>query len=182
MPGSEHMRLQTERLVLRPFRPDDGEAIARYAADDDYRRYLSPHKPDAEEVVARNVGVDWSVQRSWVITLDDVIVGSVFLGINSEDDAAELACLVAPAFWGRQIAFEASNAAIEHAFVELDLSKVVGRADSRHEASIRLMTKLGMRSGGLASSHHARPAGEQVDEVIYELTRDDWSRARSGAR
>jgi len=50
--GSEPTRLQTERLVLRPFRPDDGEAIASYAADDDYRRYLSPHKPDAEEVVA----------------------------------------------------------------------------------------------------------------------------------
>ena len=182
MPDAEPRELRTERLLLRPFRPADGEAIARYADEEEYRRYLSPTHPAPEEFVAHNVAADWSVERPWVITLDDVIVGSVFLGINSEDDAAELACLVAPAFWGRQIAFEASNAAIEHAFVELDLSKVVGRADSRHEASIRLMTKLGMRSGGLASSHHARPAGEQVDEVIYELTRDDWSRARSGAR
>ena len=182
MPDAELRELRTERLLLRPFRPADGEAIARYADEEEYRRYLSPTHPAPEEFVAHNVAADWSVERPWVITLDDVIVGSVFLGINSEDDAAELACLVAPAFWGRQIAFEASNAAIEHAFVELDLSKVVARADSRHEASIRLMTKLGMRSGGLASSHHARPAGEQVDEVIYELTRDDWSRARYGAR
>ena len=182
MPDAEPRELRTERLLLRPFRPADGEAIARYADEEEYRRYLSPTHPAPEEFVAHNVAADWSVERPWVITLDDVIVGSVFLGINSEDRAAELACLVAPAFWGRQIAFEASNAAIEHAFVELDLSKVVARADSRHEASIRLMTRLGMRSGGLASSHHARPAGEQVDEVIYELTRDDWSRARSGAR
>jgi RimJ/RimL family protein N-acetyltransferase len=182
MPGPEPRELRTERLVLRPFRPDDVEAIARYADDEEYRRYLSPTHPGPEEFVTHNVNADWSVERPWVITLDDEIVGSVFLGINSEDDAAELACLVAPAFWGREIAFEASGAAIEHAFVELDLSKVAARADSRHEASIRLMTKLGMRSEGLASSHHARPAGEQVDEVIYELTRDDWSRARSDAR
>lgn len=172
MPGSEPTRLQTERLVLRPFRPDDGEAIARYAADDDYRRYLSPHKPDAEEVVARNVGVDWSVQRSWVITLDDELVGSTFLGINSEDDAAELSCLVSPRCWGKGIGTEAAAAALEHAFVELELAKVVGRTDPRNEAALSLMKKLGMQPHG--STH--------TDEVIYELTRDDWSRARSGAR
>ena len=112
MPGSEQPRLQTERLVLRPFRPDDGEAIARYAADDDYRRYLSPHKPDAAEVVARNVGVDWSVQRSWVITLDDELVGSTFLGINSEDVAAELTCLVSPRCWRKGIGTAAAKAAL----------------------------------------------------------------------
>jgi [ribosomal protein S5]-alanine N-acetyltransferase len=172
MPGSERTRLQTERLVLRPFRPDDGEAIARYAADDDYRRYLSPHKPDAEEVVARNVGVDWSVQRSWVITLDDELVGSTFLGINSEDDAAELTCLVSPRCWRKGIGTEAAAAALEHAFVELELAKVVGRTDPRNEAALSLMTKLGMQPHG--STH--------IHEVIYELTRDDWSHARSGAR
>jgi ribosomal-protein-alanine N-acetyltransferase len=182
MPGSEHTRLRTERLVLRPFQADDAEAIARYADDEDYRRYLSPTHPGPEEFVAHNVGVDWSVERPWVITLGGAIVGSAFLGINSEDDAAELSCLVAPAFWRKGIALEASRAAVEHAFVDLELSKVVARSDSRHRASIRLMTKLGMRSDGVASSHHARPEGGRVDEVIYELTHRDWSRARPAAR
>ena len=182
MPGSEHTRLRTDRLVLRPFQADDTEAIARYADDEEYRRYLSPTHPGPEEFVAHNVGANWSVERPWVITLDGAIVGSAFLGINSEDDAAELACLVAPAFWRKGIALEASRAAVEHAFVDLELSKVVARSDSRHKASIRLMTKLGMRSDGVASSHHARPEGGQVDEVIYELTHRDWSRARPAAR
>jgi RimJ/RimL family protein N-acetyltransferase len=182
MPGCEQGELRTERLVLRPFRADDAEAIARYADDEDYRRYLSPTHPGPQEFVAHNVASDWSVDRPWVITLDRVVVWSVFLGFNSEDDAAELTCLVAPAFWGRQIAFEASTAAIEHAFVDLGLSKVVARSDSRHEASIRLMTKLGMQSDGVPSSHHAGPEGGLVDEVIYELTGRDWSRARLAAR
>ena len=170
---------------MRPFRPDDVEAIARYADDERYRRYLSPTHPAPEEFVAHNVGVDWRVERSWVITLDGVVAGSVFLGINSDDVAAELACLVAPEYWRKQIAFEACTAALEHAFAALGLSKVVARADSRHEASIRLMTKLGMRSKGVAHSFGAgRPdeADGAVDEVIYEITRDDWLRARSDAR
>ena len=117
-----------------------------------------------------------------MITLEGEVVGSVFLGINSEDVAAELACLVAPEFWRRRIGFEACRAAIDHAFVELDLSKVVARADSRHEASIKLMTKLGMRSKGVAHSVDDRRAGRAVDEVIYEISGRDWWRARSGAR
>src|SRR3954462_13392606 len=125
MPGSEPSELRTERLVLGPFRADDAGAFARYADDEDYRRYLSPTHPGPKEYVANKLAADWSVELPWVITLDGAIVGSVFLGINSEDDAAELACLVAPAFWGRQIAFEASSAAVEHAFVSLHLSKVV---------------------------------------------------------
>jgi RimJ/RimL family protein N-acetyltransferase len=173
-------------LLLRPFRPDDVEAIARYANDERYRRYLSPTHPGPAEFVAHNVDVDWRVERSWVITFDGTVSGSVFLGINSDDDAAELACLVAPEYWGRQIGFEACIAAIEHAFVALGLSKVVARADSRHEASIRLMTELGMRSKGVAHSFGAGEPGDDgdgaVDEVIYEISRADWLRARSDAR
>jgi RimJ/RimL family protein N-acetyltransferase len=162
----------TDRLLLRPFRPSDVEAIARYADDDDYRRYLSPYQPDAEEFVARNVGVDWSVQRAWVITIDEEIVGSTFLGVNAEDDAAELSCLVAPRWWRTGIGAEACRAVLDHAFVELGVAKVVGRTDPRHEAALRLMTKLGMRGRG--STH--------TDEVIYEISRGDWSPARSGAK
>jgi RimJ/RimL family protein N-acetyltransferase len=164
--------IRTRRLLLRPFRSSDVDAVARYADDNDYRRYLSPHHPDADEFVARNVDVDWSVQRSWAITFEDEIVGSTFLGINAEDDAAELSCLVAPGFWRRGIALEASGATVEHAFLELDLAKVVGRTDPRHEAALRLMKRLGM----------CRRGPTPTDDVIFEISRDDWSRARSDAR
>jgi RimJ/RimL family protein N-acetyltransferase len=170
MPDSRVVR--TERFVLRPFRPDDVEAIARYARDEDYRRYLSPTHPAPAEFVAHNVGVDWSVQRSWVITLDDEILGSVFLGINSEDDAAELTCLVDPRSWGMEIGVEACRAAVEHAFVELALAKVVARTDPRNASAIGLMEKLGMQRDGSTST----------DEVLYAIRRGDWSLARSDAR
>jgi len=174
MRDSTSREVRTKRLLLRPFRRGDVGAVARYANDEEYRRYLSPTHPGAAEFVAHNVGIDWSVERSWVITLDGEIVGSVFLGINADDDAAELACLVARDFWGREIGVEASRAAIEHAFVELDLQKVVARADARHDASIRVMEKLGMRRDGIAHSHRARREPQTTDEVIYEIERAEW--------
>lgn len=174
MVGSNPKELHTERLLLRPFRPGDVDAIARYASDEKYLRFLSPTHPGAKEFVDRNVGADWSVERSWVITLDGEIVGSVFLGINANDNAAELACLVAPEFWRMGIGFEASLAAIGHAFIELDLAKVVARSDVRHKASIGLMTKLGMRHEGVAHSGRAGGQADEADEVIYELERKEW--------
>jgi [ribosomal protein S5]-alanine N-acetyltransferase len=174
MHESTSREVRTERLLLRPFRGGDVGAIARYANDEEYRRYLSPTHPGAAEFVAHNIGIDWSVERSWVITFESEIVGSVFLGINEDDDAAELSCLVARDFWGMEIGVEASRAAIEHAFVELDLGKVAARADARHDASIRVMEKLGMRREGLAHSHRAGRQRRITDEVIYEIERAEW--------
>ena len=173
MPGSEPRELRTERLLLRPFRPGDVDAVARYATDEKYLRFLSPTHPEPEEFVAHNVDVDWSVERSWVITLGREIVGSLFLGINEEDDAAELACLVAPEFWRRGIAFEASCAVVGHAFGELGLGKVVARADARHESSIGLMAKLGMQPHGERRGPVGRD-GADAGELIYGVLRDDW--------
>ena len=178
MADPESREIRTERLLLRPFRSRDATAIARYANDEEYRRYLSPTHPGVEEFVAHNVGIDWSVERSWVITLEGEIVGSIFLGINADDNAAELACLVARDFWGMGIGIEASSAAAEHAFLELQLEKVVARADARHDASIKVMEKLGMRRDGLSHSHRAGREPRTTDEVIYEVRRAEWSAKR----
>jgi len=156
--------IRTERLLLRPFREDDVTAIGRYASREEYTRFLSPHHLAPAEFVAHNVGNDWSVERSWVITLEGDVVGSVFLGINADDRAAELSCLISPEFWGLGIAGEALRAAVEQAYGELGLVKVAARANPEHEAAIRVMETLGMRSAGLVRS----------DQVIYELDRSDW--------
>ena len=44
------------------------------------------------------------------------------------------------------------------------------------------MTKLGMRSKGGSHALEERGSDGAVDEVIYEINRDDWSRVRSDAR
>jgi [ribosomal protein S5]-alanine N-acetyltransferase len=166
--------LRTRRLVLRPFRPDDVAAIARYADDEEYRRFLGRDHPDADEVVAHNLRVDWARERSWVIEIDGEVVGTVFLGVDRADSVGELACLIAPVSWGLGFAVEASRAVIDHAFAQLRLAKVWARADVRHHASIRAMEKLGMRREGLLRSQRVGRDGERSDEVVYCLTRDEW--------
>jgi aminoglycoside 6'-N-acetyltransferase len=123
--------LRSARLWLRPFRPDDVVEFERFARADAYRRFLADH-PDPVEFVANNVGVD----GAWVIELDGVVVGSIFLG-------DELACLLDPAVHGMGIATEAARVVIIDGFDRRGYDEIVARADAENVASVRGMARLG---------------------------------------
>ena len=120
--------IRTRRLLLRPFREDDADAFEAFASEPGYRRYLGPHHPTPGEFVANSLKVDWESALSWVVCLDDVPVGSIFLGIDPNERFAELACMLAPSVWRNHMASEAGEAVVAYAFETLHLEKVVARA------------------------------------------------------
>ena len=149
LPGRIHVViLRTQRLVLRPFRPDDVAAFAAFATADEYRRFLGDH-PAPDEFVANNVDVD----GAWVIELEGEVVGSIFLG-------EELACLLDPAVHRTGIGVEAARAVITDAFGRRSYEEIVARADSDNIASLRAMARLGF----VAAEHDT-----------YRLRRSGWS-------
>ena len=125
------VQLRTERLNLRPFRPEDVAAFERFAAADVYRRYLGDH-PDPSTFVSNNLGVD----GAWVIELASRVIGSVFLG-------DEIACLLDPAVHGRGIATEATEAVINDGFDRRGYDEIVAHADANNIASLRALAHLG---------------------------------------
>jgi ribosomal-protein-alanine N-acetyltransferase len=166
--------LRSARLLLRPFRTSDLENIERYAHDAEYLRYLGAHHPGPGAFVTNNVETDWDRAPAWVICTGNEVVGSVFLGIDVEDGVAELACLVAPAHWGKGIAGEAGGLAVDYAFERCGMAKVVARAHADNQASIRAMEKLGMTREAVLRSHRRTRAGNRTDEVVYSLLRSEW--------
>jgi RimJ/RimL family protein N-acetyltransferase len=140
--------LETERLVLRPFRSDDVDAFDGFARHDDYRRFLGEDHPDPATFVANNVGGD----GAWVIELDGRVVGSIFLG-------EELACLLDPSVHGAGIATEAARAVLDDAFGRRGHDVVVANAEVANEASRRALAHLGFTATG---------------ERSFRLHRGDW--------
>jgi len=171
------VRLETERLILRPFAAEDEAAFAAFAADPAYRRYLGAAHPDPAQFVRNNLGTDWDRELSWVICAGDEVIGSIFIGVDHDDALAEVACLLAPAAWGRGIAGEAGQAVVDYAFGSLGVEKVFARADARNGASCRAMEKSGMTREAVLPAHRRGTAGVRVDEVIYGLTRERWATA-----
>jgi ribosomal-protein-alanine N-acetyltransferase len=149
--------IETERLLLRPFRHDDAEplhaiwgnpAAARFGGAyrrpetvEDTRRYLVP-------ILAGQAERGYA---SWAVVerAGGRLIGDC--GLFPADDAGpdvELAYGLAPDVWGRGYATEAARASLRAGFEELGLERVVADVDPSNRASVRVLEKLGMRPVG----------------------------------
>ena len=109
------MRIETERLVLRPWREDDAADLYRFACDPEVGQAAgwAPHRDVADSLnVLRTILMK---DQTWAITIkpSDEPVGSVgvFPGGQAEQHGEyEIGYWVARPFWGRGIAPEAVKA------------------------------------------------------------------------
>ena len=163
----ERVELRTERLLLRPFRPEDVRDVLAYAVDDEWRLYLlnPPQvytRQHAEELVARYLRADWNSNPNFALVLDGRVVGHVGFVIDSRSRMAELGYSIAREHWGKGLALEATRALIDWGFATYDLARVFARADARNERSWRLMEKLGMTREGLLREEWEARRGERA--------------------
>jgi RimJ/RimL family protein N-acetyltransferase len=134
--------IETERLFIRPFTADDGEALFAVWGDPANERFLGTTPPrSVEEVQAwTQRGMPWGV---WERETGE-LVGDCGLFPN-EDGDWELAYGFRRDRWGRGYATEAGEACVRYGFEQLDLPRIVADVPREHPASIRVLDKLGFR-------------------------------------
>ena len=176
--SAEKVELKTERLLLRPFRPDDVDDTLAVASDSEWATFLplvpQPYtRRDAEEFVARQILRSWDTNPGWAIVMEGRVVGSIALRVDVTHETAELAYAISRDNWGKGLMPEAARAVLEWGFTEFSLAKVYATADLRNQRSWRVMKKLGMTREGVLRCHR-KGRGERVDEVYYGLLRGEW--------
>ena len=173
--------LTTERLILRPFAPEDASEVARLAGD---RRIADttlniPHPYDESMALAwisthaeraeRDEGLSLAVTDR----ATSAIVGAAGLAINRPHRRGELGYWVGAEQWGRGYATEASRAVIDYAFGPLDLARVVAHCLTRNPSSRRVMEKLGMQFEGRLRQHMVK--WDTAEDIwIYGILREEW--------
>ncbi len=176
------VELRTERLLLRPFRPEDVDDVYAYAVDPEWARYNKPvpqpyTRRHAEEFVARCVRADPKEHVEFAIVLGGRVVGSVRLTIALEQRVAGMGYSIAREHWGKGLVAEAARAIIDWAFPAFELEKIVSRADARNQRSWRVMEKLGMTRESVLHGSRAACDGP-ADQVVYRLLREEWEARR----
>ena len=173
--------LKTERLVLRPLRTADAEALLPVFGDADTMRYWSrpPVKTlgEMQEIVARNLPPQNRAEASFAITRD----GSRALGCvnfySEHDSISGLGYILDKACWGQGFVAEAVGAAVGYGFDVLKLHRIWLEIDPRNHASIRVAEKTGFMAEG-----HFRKSfflnGEYFDSVYYAILYEDWLKTR----
>lgn len=184
LPGAEDLpilpaEIQTERLILRPFRLTDVDDVLAYAHDPEWSRFLRvlprPYEREhAEQFVARQLLLEPTSRPAWAVTLDGSVIGGVNLRFAFERCAVEMGYSVARSQWNQGICTEAARAVVDAAFAtHLDLIRLFARADVENVGSHRVMEKLGMTREGVLRKNRVE-RGEVIDEVYYSLLRDEW--------
>jgi RimJ/RimL family protein N-acetyltransferase len=183
--------LETDRLILRPFSPDDVDNLVSLDADPEVMRFINGGVPTPRHEIEREVlphflalQVHGSGYGFWAA--EEKATGE-FLGwfhlrpqANGRPDEPELGYRLKRSAWGRGYATEGSLALIQHAFAKLGARRVYAEAMAVHRASLRVMEKAGLR---LVRRFHAdwpvRIAGDEHGDVEYAITRDEWEQGIS---
>lgn len=179
---SERPILETARLVLRPVRMADADALLPSFRDPDTMRYWA-HLPistldEMRAILARNLPPQNRAGASFAITRDGgTAIGCV--NFYSERDAMSgLGYILDKACWGQGYVAEAVVAATDYGFSELKLQRLWLEIDPRNTGSIRVAQKCGfIYEGTFRKSFFLN--GEYLDSVYYAILREDWIKRRA---
>jgi RimJ/RimL family protein N-acetyltransferase len=175
---------RTERLTLRPARPDDAEATWRFRRLEPVCRWLTEVPTDLE--FHRATFTDPArLATTLVIELDGEVIGDLMLRVEDAwsqkevvDQArgrhAELGWVLDPGFVGHGYATEAVRELVRICFDELGLRRVTAICFADNEASWRLMERLGMRRELHAVADALHRSGEWLDTFGYAMLQHEW--------
>lgn len=167
----------TERLLMRPLRVDDADAL--FAADNDAElmRYWSsgPHADVAETRAYLAPRFDKDDWRSWAITLrsGDRVIGTVSAG-QRRAGVVEIGYLLARSAWGRGYAREAVSGLIDLLLRDEGNRRVFADTDPDNVASNALLSALGFRREGHLRAEWETHIGVR-DTILWGLLAKEWT-------
>ncbi|WP_255595018.1 GNAT family protein [Lysobacter sp. BMK333-48F3] len=179
MAAFDSVVLTTQRLSLRPLRPDDAPALLAICSDPQVMRYWSSPPWEAigqaEALIARDREAMASGQYLRLgIERDGGLIGYCTLfQLDAQNRRAELGYVLAAAAWSQGYMREALRALLDYGFDALDLHRIEADTDPRNRASVRCLERLGFVREGLLRERWI-VAGEVSDTALYGLLRQDW--------
>lgn len=175
------MIIQTERLILRPWREDDAQDLYQYASDPEVgppAGWLPHTSVENSRQIIRTV---LSAPETYAVCLksDGKPIGSIGFHRNDlaeREDEYELGYWLGKPFWGQGIIPEASREMLRHAFRDLGMQRIwCGHYDGNIK-SRRVMEKLGFTYHHTTDGIELSQLGEIRTGHSLLLTRKDWEK------
>jgi [ribosomal protein S5]-alanine N-acetyltransferase len=173
------MKLETPRLILRPWTLEDLPAFERISNDPDVADFTASFVyPQPEGWVRERLEKTIGAQGSWGYSFAVIwretneIVANVGLGLEPKRARGELGYMCARDWRGRGIVPEAITALNAWAFANLELNRIQACHFPRNPASGRVLEKAGLQREGVLRGYIVKN-GLSEDVVMYGITRAD---------
>lgn len=177
------MRLETSRLILRPWKPSDLHQFAEMNADRETMKYfpsiLTREKSDqlankCQALIEQNGWGFWAVE----LKTNQSFIG--LTGLHKTEPplpfapAVEIGWRFSKDAWGKGYATEAAKSALLFGFDHLRLDKVVSYTAATNHRSQAVMKRLGMNKSSQIFNHPNIPTDHPLSEhVLYRLNKSN---------
>ncbi len=176
--------LQTERLILRPFRREDAADVFAYACNPNVSRFTTWQThgsvADAEAYIEMVLGRQED-EQTWAICLREEgrAIGAIEFGVKG-GGVAEFHYVLREESWNKGLMTEAARAVLAWGFENYpEVNRVVTRALTENVASQRVMAKCGLKFEKVRVEVWKK-VGREVEQSEYGMSRAEWSRLAAG--
>ena len=175
------MKLETDRLLLRPVRATDAPEIFAYRSDAHTNKYQGWIPKKLEEVVPfiantaefPNEPESWFQLAIWTKSNEELVGDLGLHFFDAEHRQVEVGCTLSKQHHKKGYAREALTAVLSQVFNIWKKHRVITSIDPANTPSIRLVQHLGFRK----EAHFVQSLylnGQWVDDVIYALLASEW--------
>ena len=174
--------METDRILLRPWRESDAESLFKYASDPDVgpRAGWPPHKSVEESLqIIRTV---FNTPTMWAVELKETgeAIGCVgYLPASASnlqipDDQCEVGYWIGVPYWGQGLIPEAVRRLQRYAFEELGMQKMWCGYFDGNTKSRRVQEKCGFKYQMTKENVSSQLLDELRTEHITCITKEEW--------
>ena len=176
------IRLETQRLIIRPFELADAEVFSAYRSDSNVARYQGWEAPYPLEKAIEFIQnmQQWQpamlgewLQLAMVRKDTGQMIGDCAFYILKDGMQAEIGMTLARDAQGYGYGREATLKLLAYLFDELKMRRVRANCDPRNVPSWRVLERVGMRR----EAHMLRSTwikGEWTDDYWYAMLLEEW--------
>lgn len=171
--------METVRLLIRMFLPNDGQDLFEYLSQNEVVKYepynVFTKEQAKQEAINRSNNSDF-----WAVCLKDTgkLIGNIYLS-KQEFDTWELGYVFNCNYQGKGYAAEATRALIENLFANDKARRIIAMCDPLNMASWKLLERLGMRREGhlLNNVWFFKDENDEPiwkDTYEYAILKEEW--------
>ena len=177
--------LESERILLRNLQEIDLEHFFAYRSLQVTAKYQNreplKNKEEAFDYIKKYLYSTPGIPGEWALLgiinkKEDILIGDCSIKMHiAEPRNGEIGCTLSPDYQGKGYAKEAISLIFDYAFKKMNMHRIIGIADARNKASLKLMKSLKMREEGYFIKNIFFK-GSWGDEYLYAILEEEWLR------
>ena len=175
------MILETDRLILRPWREGDAEDLFTYASDPEVGPPAGWQPHTSVENSREIIRTVLSASETYAVCLKETgkPIGSIGFHRNDlaeQDDEYELGYWVGKPFWGQRLIPEAAREMLRYAFEDLGMNRIWCGYYDGNIKSRRVQEKLGFVYHHTTEKIKVKQMNEVRTGHVMMMTRETWEK------